>query len=74
MSLVMVVVFVVCHMKQRIMKTLLQMLIAGKEEATVKQMRIKDSEEHENGNLPFIEEWRTEQLYLSGMFEHMIRV
>jgi hypothetical protein len=50
------------------------MLIVEKEEATVKQMRIKDSEEHENGKSALIEEWRTEQLNLSGMFEHMIRV
>ncbi len=46
--------FVVCHMKERIMKTLLQMLIVEKDEVRVKQMRIKDTEEHENGNLPLL--------------------
>ncbi len=46
--------FVVCHMKERIMKTLLQMLIVEKEEVRVKQMRIKDTEEHEKGNLPLL--------------------
>jgi len=46
--------FVVCHMKERIMKTLLQMLIVEKDEVRVKQMRIKDTEEHENGNLPVL--------------------
>jgi hypothetical protein len=46
--------FVVCHMKERIMKTLLQMLIVEKDEVRVKQMTIKDTEEHENGNLPLL--------------------
>jgi hypothetical protein len=40
--------FVVCHMEERIMKTLLQMLIV------VKQMRFKDTEEHGKGNLPLL--------------------